>query len=112
MQFSINPVSAASKSLHEASIKDVTPFIFFAHLAPSDYTSISPALIFSNNSPMVQAVQVPIVNDSILELSEVFMASLSLGNSNDHVKLMPNLISITINDDDGTILQSYSVTTP
>ena len=67
----------------------MTPFIFFAHLASSDYTSVSPALIFSSNSPTVQAVQVPIVNDSILELSEVFTASLSLGNSNDHVKLMP-----------------------
>ena len=89
----------------------MTPCIFFAHVAPSDYTSVSRALIFSSNFPMVQAVQIPIVNDSILELSEVLMASLSLGNSNNHVKLMPTLVSITVNDDDGTILQSYTVTT-
>lgn len=51
-------------------------------------------------------MQVPIVNDSVMELTEVFTASLSLENSNDHVELMPNLISVTISDDDGTYSNS------
>ena len=42
------------------------------------------------------------MNDSVLELSEVFIASLSLPSSIDRVTLVPNLV-ITINDDDGTL---------
>ena len=77
--------------------------LFFTYSAPSDYTSISRVLIFSNSST-VQTVQVPIVNDLVLELNEVFIASLSLENFSNRVKLVPNSVSVTINDDDGTIL--------
>ena len=74
---------------------------FFA--VPSDYTSIPQVLTFSSSST-VQTMQISIVNDSALELSEVFTVSISLAeNSNDidTVELMPNSISVTIIDDDG-----------
>ena len=70
--------------------------------APSDYISVSQVLTFSS-SITAQTVQVPIVDDLVMELSEVFTASISLENSSDHVELMPNSISITISDDDGTV---------
>ena len=41
------------------------------------------------------------MNDLIFELSEVFTASLALEISNDHVKLAPDSVSVTITDDDG-----------
>ena len=71
--------------------------------APPDYTSVTQALIFSNSSTF-QTVQVPIVNDLTLELSEVFTASLALVQEsfNNHVKLIPTSVSVTISDDDGT----------
>ena len=59
-----------------------------------------------SNSTTVQTVQIPIVNDSALELSEVFTVSISLAedsNDIDIVELMPNSISVTIIDDDGTM---------
>ena len=68
--------------------------------ATSDYITISQVLTFCNSST-VQAVQVPIVNDSVLELSEVFTASISLAEDSNIVELMPNSVSVTILDDDG-----------
>ena len=81
--------------------------MYLCFSAPSDYTSVSQVLTFSS-SLTAQFVQVPIVNDSVMELTEVFTASISLENSNDHVELMPNSYSITISDDDGTIPIVYN----
>ena len=50
-------------------------------------------------------MQVPIVNDSILELSEAFTASISLAEDSEIVELMPDSVSLIIIDDDGMISQ-------
>ena len=57
-----------------------------------------------SHSLTVQTVQVPIVNDSVLETDELFTALLSLENPTDvsHVELGPFSASSTIFDDDGT----------
>jgi hypothetical protein len=103
VQFSINAISAASKQHDTSIIIMVISCVFFTYSAPPDYTSVSQALAFTN-SLRVQTVRVPIVNDLTLELSEIFTVSLSLENSNhDHVKLVPNSVSVTISDDDGII---------
>ena len=82
-------------------------------LAPSDYISVSQVLTFSSSS-IAQAVQVPIVNDSVLELSEAFTASISLAEDSDDthfIELMPNSVSATIIiiDDDGTIIMAILI---
>lgn len=81
--------------------------MYLCFSAPSDYTSVSQVLTFSS-SLIAQFLQVSIVNDSVMELTEVFTVSLSLENSSDHVRLMPNSVSITISDDDGTIPIVYN----
>lgn len=64
-----------------------TPHIPFA--ATSDYIiTISQVLIFCSSST-VRAVQVLIVNDSVMELSKVFAASILLAEDSNIVKLMP-----------------------
>lgn len=44
------------------------------------------------------------MNDSVFELSEEFTASISLVEASDIVELMPKSVSVTIIDNDGTIL--------
>ena len=44
------------------------------------------------------------MNDSVLELNEAFTASL---NSSDHIKLIPNSVSVAIIDDDGAVPVVY-----
>ena len=66
-----------------------------------DYIAISQVLTFSNTSS-VQTVLVSIVNDSLLEIDEVFSASLSLENTADadSVTLQPISAAVTIVDED------------
>ena len=70
--------------------------------ASSDYFPISEVLTFSGSST-TQIVHVSIVNDRLLEINEVFTASLSLEDETDrdYVQLNPSSASITIIDDDG-----------
>ena len=69
--------------------------------APSDYTSLSEVVTFSSSST-IQSVRVTIVDDDLLEIDEVFTASLELVNAvdADRVVLMPASAPVTIFDDD------------
>ena len=69
--------------------------------APSDYGAVSQVLTFSS-SVSLQTVNVSIVNDSLLEIDEVFTASLTLENTADaaRVNLQPDSAEVTILDDD------------
>ena len=69
--------------------------------APSDYMFPSEVVTFSSSST-TQTVQVMIVDDNLLEIDEVFTASLALVNDGDasRVILMPISASVTIFDDD------------
>ena len=69
--------------------------------APLDYISLSEVVTFSSSST-IQSVQVTIVDDDLLEIDEVFTASLELVNAvdADRVVLMPASATVTIFDDD------------
>ena len=69
--------------------------------APSDYMSLSEVVTFSSSST-IQSVQVTIVDDDLLEIDEVFTASLELVNAVDvdRIVLMPASAPVTIFDDD------------
>ena len=73
--------------------------IWFAD--PADYGAISQVLTFSS-SMILQLVNVSIVNDDLLEIDEVFTASLALVNAADaaRVILQPNSAEVTILDED------------
>ena len=70
--------------------------------APLDYTTISQVLTFSS-SVSLQTVNVSIVDDNLLEIDEIFTASLALENAADaaRVILHPNSTEVTILDEDG-----------
>ena len=70
-------------------------------VAPSDYGDISQVLTFSS-SVSLQTVNVSIVNDNLLEIDEVFTASLTLENTADaaRVNLQPDSAEVTILDED------------
>ena len=70
--------------------------------APLDYSPISEVLTFSSFST-ARTARILIVNDSLLEIDEVFTASLSLDDPADlgYVQLGPTSTFITIIDDDG-----------
>ena len=70
----------------------------------SDYIAIpSETIKIFSSSSQVQTLQISIVNDSILEMNEVFQASLTLVNAADadRVMLQPSSASVTIVDEDG-----------
>ena len=69
--------------------------------APSDYGAISQVLTFSS-SVTFQLVNVSIINDDLLEIDEVFTASLTPENAADaaRVNLQPDSAEVTILDDD------------
>ena len=70
--------------------------------ASSDYAAISEVLTFSN-SVNLQTRNVNIVDDNLLEIDEMFRASLALVNpvTDSRVQLRPDLADITIFDEDG-----------
>ena len=75
----------------------------FTFPAPSDYAASTIVLTFSSSMPQ-QSVIVSIENDDLLEIDEVFGATLELVNVQDRdgVMLDPAQASVTILDDDGT----------
>ena len=75
-----------------------------------DYTPISEVLTFSNSST-TQTAHVSIVNDSLLEINEVFTASLLLDDPADldYIQLGPTSASVTIIDDDGNARAVISI---
>ena len=70
--------------------------------APSDYANISQVLTFSS-SVNLQTVNVNIEDDDLLEIDEIFRASLALVNADidSRVQLQPDLADVTIFDEDG-----------
>ena len=70
--------------------------------AGSDYTPVTTDLTFnSTNAAIPQTVAIPILNDLLLEGSEVFNMTLTTNNSN--VTLLPNLTTVTIEDVEGKL---------
>ena len=70
--------------------------------APLDYAAISQVLTFSS-SVNLQTVNVNIEDDDLLEIDEVFSASLALENpdTDSRVQLRPDSADVTILDEDG-----------
>ena len=65
--------------------------------AGSDYTPVTADLTFnSTNAAIPQTVTIPILDDLLLEGSEVFNVTLTGNNSN--VTLLPELATVTIQD--------------
>ena len=65
--------------------------------AGSDYTPVTTDLTFnSTNAAIPQTVTIPILDDLLLEGSEVFNMTLTTNNSN--VILLPDLATVTIQD--------------
>ena len=103
-----NPVSTDSKvgSPHEKTLLPQTEMnIYVLHLfspAGSDYTPVTTDLTFnSTNEAIPQTVTIPILDDLLLEGSEVFTVTLTTNNSN--VTLLPNLTTVTIEDVEGKL---------
>ena len=75
--------------------------ISLTHTAGSDYTSTVMNLTFSSNVRRI-VVRVPILQDSAIEGTEHFRASLSLVQSNGiNVDVSPDQATVDIIDDDG-----------
>ena len=65
--------------------------------AGSDYTPVTADLTFnSTNAAIPQTVTIPILDDNILDDSEVFNVTLTTNNSN--IMLLPELTIVTIQD--------------
>ena len=70
--------------------------------AGGDYTPVTTDLTFnSTNEAIPQTVTIPILDDLLLEGSEVFNVTLTTNNSN--VMLLPNLTTVTIEDVEGKL---------
>ena len=76
--------------------------------AGSDYTPVTTDLTFnSTNAAIPQTVTIPILDDLLLEGSEVFNMTLTTNNSN--VTLLPNLATVTIEDVEGKLKEEISI---
>ena len=76
--------------------------------AGGDYTPVTTDLTFnSTNAAIPQTVTIPILDDLLLEDSEVFNVTLTGSNSNATLYILPDLTTVTIEDVDGKL--NYSV---
>ena len=71
----------------------------------SDYVSDGPLTLVFNSGNTRQSIPIPLIDDSIFELTETLQASLSVsgGVAPEHVILNPDLADITILDDDSEL---------
>ena len=82
----------------------LTIFLPFVYAAEMDYTSVSRSLTF-NAAVMTQVVEVPIIDDHIVEQSEII--NLTLVSADTAVILNPSTTKITIEDVDGKLQCGY-----
>ena len=76
----------------------------------SDYTPVTTDLTFnSTNAAIPQTVTLPILDDLLLEGSEVFNVTLTSNNSN--VTLLPDVATVTIEDVEGKLKEEISCLT-
>ena len=83
-----------------------TPGTVFSlpHAVGEDYQQVSAVLTFGEASER-SCVQIELVNDTVLERPEDFMAVLSTVEG--VVTLVPDIAQIVIRDDDGMLFLSY-----
>ena len=74
--------------------------IFYICLAGEDFEMVSTFLTFTSTTSSVQ-VQVPIIDDSVDEYEEDFVANLTLITTDVEVDINPSQAIIVIHDDDG-----------
>ena len=75
-----------------------------SHAAGADYQQLSAVLTFGEGSER-RCVQSMLVNDTVLERAEDFMAVLSTVEG--VVTLLPDIVQIVIRDDDGMLFLFY-----
>ena len=75
---------------------------YYNTAALEDYTTTDIEGMFNMNATQPSSVNVTIVDNGILESNEIFQVEISLQNSEDSncVILQPNVIDVTIVDDD------------
>ena len=76
--------------------------IFFT--ASEDYVGIAPSLTFTPTGDTVICHNITIVDDSLVEDTQVFLAALETADSS--VRLLPDIATISIVDNDGKVEQS------
>ena len=75
--------------------------VFLPHIDGSDYSGLTATYTFDSIISTID-VPVPIIDDSIFELTELFSASLAFpGAPIPRVSLAPDFAEVTILDDDG-----------
>ena len=102
VRFSTSDLSATSQfTIIIMSVIRIYSFFFFSVTAGSDYNSTVTDLTFSSNVQRI-VVRVPILQDSAIEGTEQFRASLSLVQSNGvNVTVSPDQATVKILDDEG-----------
>ena len=73
-------------------------------LSDRDYSSLNQTLTFSPDTT-TQVISVPLLDDSIDEEDETFLASLELDSSSDdqNIQIQPDEATLLILDDDGKV---------
>ena len=81
---------------------DNSVIVFENCIGGTDYVNTGPQTLVFNSGITRQSITLPLVDDSIFELTEMLQASLSFpgGDAPERVILDPDLASITVFDDD------------
>lgn len=91
---------ASSDNRNYAAIGKLITFYFYFLSAPDDYVMLDELLTFSPSQPSI-TIDVAINDDQIVEVDELFKASLTLVTDNSRVTINPALADVTIRDNDG-----------
>ena len=83
--------------------KPLKVYIFISP-AGGDYTPVTTDLTFNSaNEAIPQTVTIPILDDLLLEGSEVFNVTLTTKNSTATIYMLPDVATVTIEDVDGKL---------
>ena len=101
LKHTIRNISAQCEHLRETCTWMVYSTLF-TYTALKDYHTTNLEGTIYVNATQPASVIIPIVDDKVLELDETFQVEISLQNSEDRncVILQPNVVDITILDDD------------